>query len=407
MALSPPAAEPTAPPRRKRGSFMPLSSWNASVVVERVVYDYADGVLAAAGQSMSAFAQVQLRKDAGNAEFTPLLQYDAELIPSSSGGVRQLRVDSALIRTRSSVIMTVHNTRRVLIKYQANCNKAGKVHPLMRDFALLKKVQSANVTPKVFFLSPPVAFPITATLKTAIGISYDERVACATRPGAHVRFLVMERLGASVEDYVYEEAENGRMISFAHALRFTASLVVAIEKIHRLGVVHGDIHWGNVVLLDQDKPGLIDFGRGHFIDDFVGSEPIWFKPMGNSHCFLSHWNILGYRFSMRDDVLAAIQVGAYMLNGHAYQDYCTGLESSVANMRSFKEEGFLFAVPGLPDRGDTLALGPSDKQTLNETLTEVLALARSVTHVNDIPPYTEIHSALMTAAAITEKLPSA
>jgi hypothetical protein len=69
------------------------------------------------------------------------------------------------------------------------------------------------------------------------------------------------------------------------------------------------------------------------------------------------------------------------------------LETDVDEMLSFKRDSFLFAPPSLPDRFEELPI--ETRSAVKAGLERVLMLARSVDHVDDIPPYTEIYSTLL------------
>lgn len=394
-------ASPSRPPRKRDNAILRLKPWNQSVTVEPVPYEYSDRVLVDAGKTMAAFVQSQRVRDRDNRFSTPLLEHDVEWM-SFPVGREKLRLDSILFRTSTAVIMTVSSMAKRVIKYQSNCQAMGHIHPLVRDFALLRAVQPAQVTPKAFFLSPPalfVAMPVTG--KTAFSMTLDKRVACAQLPGAHVRYMLMERAGLSVDDWVLSEADAGRRLEVSQVMRFTADLVIAVQKIHERGVIHGDIHWGNVVLMDRAgvaTPGLIDFGVGSFVDELVGTTAMRFRPMALAHCFMSHWNMQGFRFSFRDDVFKAILVGAFMLNGLAFQRHCQGLEEDATAMLRFKSHAMWFTVPELPNRIAELPVDEAVKQLVTDSLTRVLALIRSVHEIDAAPPYKEIYTELISSA---------
>ena len=108
----------------------------------------------------------------------------------------------------------------------------------------------------------------------------------------------------------------------------------------------------------------------------------------STHCFLSHWNIEGYRFSHRDDVFKAVLAAAMLMNGKAYQRYCQSLESDPEAMLSFKRDSFLFTAPGLPDRIEALSNATMwDKAAIRHTFNSILALARTPATVSDLPQY--------------------
>lgn len=69
--------------------------------------------------------------------------------------------------------------------------------------------------------------------------------------------------GPALDDVVEQDGPIGR----AQLHTLAAGLVEAIEAIHAAGVVHRDVKPGNVLLLEDDSPVLIDFGIAHLTDD--------------------------------------------------------------------------------------------------------------------------------------------
>lgn len=59
-------------------------------------------------------------------------------------------------------------------------------------------------------------------------------------------------------------------------------LLDKVEKMHDMGIFHGDLHERNVVL-SRDEPYIIDFGMSEFIKD-MNTELIdnWYKPKGKT-----------------------------------------------------------------------------------------------------------------------------
>ena len=353
---------------------------------------------------MSAFAQFQRAQDGENLLSTPMLEYDMERIPAAVG-LEGLGTGSTRFRTWGAVIMEVADTPNRLIKYQTNCPNTDAIHPLVRDFALLKKVQPALVTPVAFFVSPPALFSMPITEKTSFHMNLEQRLSCAGLPGAHVRYMVMERAGLSADDWMLSEEKMGRSLEVSQVIRFMANLIRAVQKIHEHGVIHGDIHLGNVVRMDRAgvvMPGLIDFGKGSFTDELVGKSSDWYVPMANTHCYLTHWRLLGFRGSFRDDVFMAVLVGAIMLNRDALFQHCKELETDANAMLNFKSQAMWFTFPGLPNRLAQLRVPESVKQILTDAFARVQALSRSVTEIDALPPYEEIYTELITSVDLLD-----
>lgn len=56
-------------------------------------------------------------------------------------------------------------------------------------------------------------------------------------------------------------------------------LLEKVQKMHDLGIFHGDLHERNVVL-SENEPFIIDFGNSEFIKDMIIDENDkgWYKP---------------------------------------------------------------------------------------------------------------------------------
>jgi hypothetical protein len=167
-----------------------------------------------------------------------------------------------------------------------------------------------------------------------------------------------------------------------HAIR-------AIERIHSQGVIHGDVHWGNLVLMRRGEElgiSLIDFGNAMFADEMERLPVMARVPGSYNHCLFSHWNLAGYRFAYRDDVFKALLVGAFLINGPKYSEFCVGLESDITTMMLFKRDSFLFALPNR-DHIAELPIDSDTKRIVRQRLSNALVLARTPRHVDDLPNY--------------------
>ena len=343
-----------------------------------------------AGHKLAALSNEVLDRDKELVFSIPKLEEDAEVVILNDE-FRVIHVNSTIARTMDSLIMTTRELNHTIVKYQSNCRYGDDIHPLVRDFLFLQHLENLGVTPRALFLSPPVRVPSEVTRKTDFRLPQQDRAKCAARSDRHARFMLMENGGVSLAKL----ARKSSLPSLKNVVWMLSELIKAIEKIHDSGVIHGDVHWGNVVI-QRDNAGLpqvklIDFGSALFIDDTEDMPAISHKAWSFNPCFYSHWNIAGYRFGPRDDVFKAIMASAMWLNGVEYEQFCLALESDVAAMMEFKRDSFLFTVPGLPDRVSSVPTPDwRDDYRIRDSLERVLFLARSVNVVWDRPPYAEI-----------------
>ena len=101
-------------------------------------------------------------------------------------------------------------------------------------------------------------------------------------------------------------------------LQIGIRLITLIEGVHSTGLVHGDIHGGNIVGTDPESLNLIDFGRARpFVDGITGDhvpltkltdELVTWNPV-----FLSINELDGWTVSRRDDLFRVAEVLVFLL----------------------------------------------------------------------------------------------
>ena len=103
----------------------------------------------------------------------------------------ELYPTSQIARSASSTIFDLDQLPGLVIKYQLNCDDLGKIHPLLRDFWFLRRLEGSGIVPRVFFVSPPTKLMYPITKKTLVDMSDAERRICTAHPDSMVRYLVM------------------------------------------------------------------------------------------------------------------------------------------------------------------------------------------------------------------------
>jgi hypothetical protein len=133
----------------------------------------------------------------------------------------------------------------VIVKYSLNCYR-GRVqsvlHPLLRETVYIHHLEGRGLTPPNFFLSEPYDLIPRRDHRTSFDISDSDFVKCALS-GASVRFMVTEKRGSSVASLM---KTYGRL-PLVHAAAIGVLIIQKLEKLHSLGIVHGDIHPGNLI----------------------------------------------------------------------------------------------------------------------------------------------------------------
>ena len=340
-----------------------------------------------------ALAELQSVTDVGNAVFAPRLLFNTELVPLGHGEPTSIKLGKLIALNPWSAIYHVAGKAKLVIKYQANCDYPDDVHPLLRDYWFQRSLDGLGITPKVYFVSPPVKLGFPITPKTRFTSSLEERIECAARPSSTVRYMVMDRVRSCVGGLAGELDSVPPLLRFQYSMRVIRITIRHLQAIHQRGIVHGDIHTGNVVMLEGDESaiGLIDFGLAFFASARIGTRERVRDRLSYVHCLHSVYELEGFRASYRDDVYRAVLTGAIILGGRALLDYCQGLQSDGEAMLKFKNEDFLFQHPGGLDRIASIPeFTPGIQAVVRECLSRVLMLVRNIHAIDELPPYEAI-----------------
>ena len=324
--------------------------------------------LSAAGEYMSTLAMTQRTREQEIADCVPALGLNCETIMLDS--VPQRLVIGELIKATSmSTIFRVLGFPTIVIKYQADCDRDTPFHPLLRDHWFMKNLRDTGIVPMSYFVSPPTRLSAQVCRKTQFQLSSPERRGCAAMART-VRFMVMERVGFNLFEHV---ASTGGSLKLA--VRVMKWLIQSLKVIHNRGITHGDIHGGNVVFMTPGEVGedaafgLIDFGLGQFHEELAISNPRPYGELSAVHCYHSQWELDGFRLSFRDDIYKTLLLGAYILHGTPWFDYCASLQASPADMREFKKSDFIFEYPD----------GPKLVESVEGPLSSLLRYTRTLT----------------------------
>jgi hypothetical protein len=352
---------------------------------------------------IASFFNTQQTEDIENRRSAPYLLFDSEVTPQ--GQLELIR--DPIARSVDSIVFGVES-RNLIIKYQSNCRTLKKfLMDLQLDYWFIRYVTSIDptITPRVYFLSPPVKLPPFRVPKTAFAMSEEEYVKCAAHPRSKVRYMVMDRAEVSVFDLIKTEGV-GRESRFFQSLEMGMTIIRKLKTLHAHEIVHADIHPGNIVILhsEDEEFGLIDFGKS-FFDSDQKSATDWWDP----HCYLSHFNLQGHRLAFRDDVYKTLLAAAFLMNEKStVYDVCVELGNSKKRdeLIELHSSKFIFDPPD----GDVVeiafpSLGPEQRSIVRDSLSTALELARSVADVRELPNHDAIldhlEVALRTARADT------
>ena len=358
-------------------------------------YTYTDEYLSTIGETTRAWAEEFLTMDAINSQSAPRLRHDTEWAPliGSPVALAPVRLGSRMARTSQSTVFGVRGNPRLVIKFQNNCRDLNdEIHPLLRDYWFLRRLVGLGVSPDVHFLSPPAKLAFPMTTKTNFGMTHDLRSRCMNSPRSSVRYMIIEKVGPSIFTLIKRAGDLATSISLVDAMTVASKAIRALQRMHMYGVVHGDVHPGNIVKVAENSPEIrfIDFGFAFLANEKAGKPEQVRAPLSTIHWFASPYELRGSRTSYRDDVFRAILVAALMMNGAAYTEYLYGLQEDGPAMLRFKDEDFLFTIP----RGADVLASLPNRDSVRHHLVRLLSIVRGLHGVDELPPYTAIQAEL-------------
>jgi hypothetical protein len=197
--------------------------------------------------------------------------------------------------------------------------------PLLSEYVFTRIVstQSERTCPSVFTLSPPVVLPERRNQKTTMEIHEKIGFQHCAELNSSIRLIVEEQVGSTLNrcfDSVIALPPRDLVIFATNAF---IRIIQLLHQIHTLGIIHGDIHAGNIAFASLDgcpldspqELVLIDFGFAEFFPADLGKEPfVGFGVYGNSNpAFLSPFELAGFRRGRRDDIYRAFEMYIHML----------------------------------------------------------------------------------------------
>jgi hypothetical protein len=183
-------------------------------------------------------------------------------------------------------------------------------------------LQDPDIALKVDFYSGYVSEPGSLA-------DNQRKIPDVTCPGGvqpHIRYMIMERVGSSIFQYMYTKPDN--RIPFLEAMQLGKQMISLMQRLHNLNIVHGDAHWANFAFKNVNTFSdliLIDFGRAKMVDkDAVFPDG---RASGLVHPYTSGWELFDCRVSFRIDVYRTAQANAMLIYGMPYFNFLNGLNS--------------------------------------------------------------------------------
>jgi hypothetical protein len=181
--------------------------------------------------------------------------------------------------------------------------------------------------------------------------------------GENVAYLVMEYVAGKTLQQVLSESQ----VPFPRACAWTADLAEALNRAHRAGIIHGDIKPGNILVTDDGRIKLGDFGTARFATQVSGSGSLMGTP-----AYLSPEQIAGEPQSTRSDifslgiVLYQMVTGAAPFEGSSVSAVCAQILSAEPIAPSQRNPALPAAIDRIILR--CLAKSPADRYPSAESL---------------------------------------
>lgn len=276
-----------------------------AIAVRRDEEYYDNATLMRLSPSIHQVVEIQLSHDHRNDAYTPIFGSNTEFVPAL--GI--INLDASISTGPTSRVFNIFGRPDLVIKYQANLHFAsGSIHPLVRDYWFTDHAAQLGVAPKPLFLSPSKRLPTFVDRKTNFQLSIQSRM-LAVSQASTVRYMITKKVGMSLSDV---SKKKGPLI-MRNVFVIGIQLFEAIATLHRNGIIHGDLHSGNVCLkIDLPEIILIDFGQSLFVDEEI--EAFIGKP-SKPHFQHTPWQLEGYKYARRDDAFKALVLMAEMAIG--------------------------------------------------------------------------------------------
>jgi hypothetical protein len=303
----------------------------------------------------------------------------------------------------------------VVVKYVNDCKS--RIHkaiqrPDLKEYAMYFALNSTGLVPITHYISPPSVLvkgdPRTEVVTDFLKNHWEKCIEL----GTEVRFMVFEKLGLTLTKYFQEARRVSWPNNYIKKVLIVARKVLnMLHQMHKMGIVHGDIH-GRNIMLKQDNPmdpdvRFIDFELAVFYPMEFGERVVVGRSSLNEF-LLSPWHIEGNRLGRRDDLFRWIELTARSLNANLLGAYKASINKGYEaqdnppekrvyisqELSSIKRTENLFGVsaylgtrccqgfPGVADRLD-----------------EIVTLIRAVPHPDSEPDYTRISELLESALA--------
>jgi serine/threonine protein kinase len=342
----------------------------------RVIENYSSSQLTALDPITADLLTKRILVDENLDEYTPVFGDSLnERVPDF--GIVEL--DELVYSSYNSVVFTVKNNYRLLVKYMHNCHNGGATaipHPLLSQSWIQAEVATWGLAPQVFFVSPPVVMPtvLHSSPKTRFQMNPLQHLDCFLSDTT-VRFAIIERIsGRSLRSLNLE----GHLGGIESASEFGILLVNAIAQVHAENIVHGDIAIDRIAIVNNfTEFNFINFGSASRTDQF-GFAFNRIRSLQDREYLKSPWELTGNgKYTKRDDLFRIMQVVARIMNPFTYliNQQRMILNGESGRLLAWKSDGNIFVPPsvtaglnGGPDPVMMLPISPERRESIRSKL---------------------------------------
>lgn len=346
--------------------------------------------------TFSEIMLMQNKTDEINKEFTAKIE--SEYLWKEETSLGPITLGECLHSGQMSTVWTIVEHDDWLIKYQADCEYEVKPHPLIRDYWFTNKAnEENNLAPRAHFLSPPSRLCDKQDGKCGFGMSNATFADCKAF-NRTMRYMIMDRAdGLSLHDFRLKLfGKTKGAIGLRNGAVIGSKLISLIRDLHlKAKIIHGDIHTPNVMISvdpvsNSSQLQLIDFGNAFTKAIKSLPETRIHSPGKYFHEFFTVWQMSGYAWSARDDILKAIQSIAHIIQPFSFFAYEKQIKARGSRaLVDWKMNGNWFVnshydpvdnIPGIPIYV---------REQLYRLLDEILRIVRSL-GINSVIPYEDI-----------------
>ena len=372
----------------------------------RMVESFNDKFLEQLDNSTATRFKAQMELDIENDMFTPSR---SDLFTETTP-FGEMTLGDAMYRGAFSTLFVPREFPDLVIKYEIQCLRLNKeIHPLLRDAWYANETFSYGISPHIHFVSPPTAPCESLTGKCAFTMSPDDWDDCLHYRGA-LRYMIFSRSeGWSLHSYRRSRfRDHGGAMSVADAMRIGYTLIGILKKLHlEVGIVHGDINSPNILIERSSNSTnataynlkLIGFGWA-FLNPKSPLPNVPVTPPGYFYQDLfTYWQLRGYAWSARDDVLKAINVVAHLMHPLEYLKMEKDMKSSgYAALEDWKCKQNWF-ITARRDPVALLEIQNPQKMRIYALMETILNIGRSM-KINGPLPYDDLRMAMLECAEI-------